>query len=76
MATTVTEAKTVAEVDSLDFVTLTVTIVETPGFRVRRWLAVRLMALAGLLLGCDVEFVAAARSLRRSMEPDEKEAER
>lgn len=34
---------------------LTVRIVETPEFKIRKWVAVRLIALAALVLGCGLE---------------------
>lgn len=48
------------KVRSLSNVTMTVTVTETHAFRIRRFVALNLIRLAGLFLGCRVEVVAAA----------------
>jgi hypothetical protein len=35
--------------------TLEISFVEIPSFRLRKWLAIRLVRLAAILLGCGIE---------------------
>lgn len=43
-------------IDKLDKnVTLAVEIRETPNFKIRKWIATRLLVLAALVLGCNLE---------------------
>ena len=36
-------------------VTMTVHIIETPKFKIRKWIAIQLVSLASVVLGCNFE---------------------
>jgi hypothetical protein len=49
--------QTINEHELWQGVTLQVTFVEIPSFRVRKWIAKKLFHLAAIILGCGIEVI-------------------
>jgi hypothetical protein len=49
--------QTINEHELWQGVTLQVTFVEIPSFRVRKWIATKLIRLAAIILGCGIEVI-------------------
>lgn len=49
--------QTINEHELWQGVTLQVTFVEIPSFRVRKWIATKLIHLAAIILGCGIEVI-------------------